>query len=311
MPRCDYCGCSLPEDHILRSTYGDPICQACFNNHYYHCIGCGRTCYQGDTHGDEYCYACFAQHSLWAAEEVRHVTTTKKTTTARCFGIELETSDCPKYRKLRGKTCFGVKEDGSIDGLEFYSPILSGDRGLAEVRNFCRLAKKYNFSVDEQCGFHLHIDMRDMNVVQRKHIAYAYRTTLELWQHLVNEDRWDNTYCEGPDYAPQEIIDTHDFSNFERRQCRYHFVNIQAYPIHKTYELRGYQGTLDATEICSWIKAHIRFVEYVKDRQFAELQGLFNRGLRRGKRNLRKILGNQLSRYYAQKWRVNADLIGV
>jgi hypothetical protein len=219
----------------------------------------------------------------------------------------LETSTCPNHTKLKGKTYFGAKEDGSIGGLEFYSPILRGDRGLSAVRKFCRLAKKQGFDVDGDCGFHLHIDMRTMSVRQRRSIAYAYLLTQKLWLDLVAEERWENTYCEPSNHSPEEIrnCSEDDFhSNFERYGERYSFMNQRAYCDHKTYELRGYQGTLNHVEICNWTKAHLRFVEAVCDKTLDELDVMFSR--RKAKKTMRQILGNQLSRYYAKSWQKNA-----
>jgi len=240
------------------------------------------------------------------ATEVPTETTTKRTGTPRCFGIELETASCPNHHKLKGKTCFGAKEDGSIDGLEFYSPILSGDRGLSEVRKFCRLAKQYKFEVDEDCGYHLHIDMRGSAVVERKRIAYAYRLTFKLWQQLVRKDRWINSYCEEPSYNASELRDTHNYTSFECRRSRYEFLNLRAYADHTTYELRAHQGTLDATEICNWVKANLRFVEFCKDTPMAKLTELFGGTRAKAKRSLRRVLGPSLSNYYAKLWRKHA-----
>jgi len=185
--------------------------------------------------------------------------------------------------------------------VEFYSPILRGDRGLAEVRKFCRLAKE--FEVDEDCGFHLHIDMRWANTAQQRAIAYAYRLTFELWQQLVREDRWGNTYCGEPEYEPEDIWQTEDFRQFARSCSRYEFVNLRALHDHTTYELRGYQGTLDAKEICNWIKAHLLFVDAVQDLSKDDLDKKFAGSRGRAKRNMRKIFGPVLSRYYSKLWR--------
>jgi hypothetical protein len=205
---------------------------------------------------------------------------------------------------MKGKTCFGVKEDGSINGLEFYSPILSGDKGLAEVRKFCRLAK--TFAVDEDCGFHLHIDMRDTDSIQRKRIVYAYRLTFELWQHLVDEDRWDNCFCQGPYYSPEDIARADRPESVSND--RYEFINLRAFRTHSTYEMRGHQGTLDSKQICNWVKAHLRFVEYVKDFDLPELDKMF-KSKKKAKRTLRKIFGTTLSNYYSKLWRKHAHLL--
>jgi hypothetical protein len=278
VPNCNRCGIHITGDAVHQSRWNEPLCWICFDRDFFHCTDCGRTEYRGETPDDELCSTCYDRIRFWHPHDVTPAKTFKKTKTSRCFGLELETSECTDHVKLRNKTCFGVKEDGSVDGLEFYSPILSGDQGLAEVRKFCRLAKKHHFRVDDQCGYHLHIDMRGSTVTERKRIAYAYRLTFSLWQHLVREDRWENTYCEGPGYTPQELRDTHNFTTFERHQCRYQFVNLRAFHDHSTYELRGFQGTLDHHEICNWIKAHLYFVEFCKDASLARLDAMFGKG---------------------------------
>jgi len=303
MPQCEQCR-NQPDD-LYPNPWGALICSTCFQARYIHCVDCGAAGYRGEYDGLR-CTSCYHRLAYWHPREFPFATTTKKTTTARCFGIELETSSCPEHISLRGKTYFGVKEDGSIDGLEFYSPILRGDKGLAEVRKFCRLAKKNDFKVNEDCGFHLHIDMRDTTEKQRRSIAYAYRLTFDMWQQLVAEERWENCFCQEPEYTAEDIKRVDDFNHFARNQDRYEFVNIRALHTHSTYELRGYQGTLDSREICNWIKAHLRFVEAVKDKTLEELDGMFKR---RPKKAIRKILGAALSNYYSKQWRKNSDLI--
>lgn len=293
MPNCYYCGAA---DATIRGVWGDDCCASCFAEHFSHCVNCGAVCYQGNS----LCEECYDRNRRWAATEMTGPSTTKRTKTNRCFGIELETDQCDNYQALKGKTIFGAKEDGSIDGMEFVSPILWGDRGLAEIRKFCRLAKQ--FEVSRDCGYHLHIDMRDTTTQQRRAIAFAYSLTLEAWKHLVAKHRWGNTYCADPDYTADDILNVFDFDRLCRNQCRYAFINIAAYDSHKTFEIRGYQGTLNATEICNWIKAHLLFVEYVKDRSFVAIE-LF---AKHPVRMLRWIFGPTLSRYYSKQWRQNA-----
>jgi|WetSurMetagenome_2_1015567.scaffolds.fasta_scaffold01858_22 hypothetical protein len=303
---CAFCLRNLPHSESITTQWNDICCQACFNRRFFYCEDCGAIGYQGDSPGNHYCADCYDRLSRWHPVSVSHVTSTKKTATGRKFGIELETSSCPQHIMLRGKTCFGSKYDGSINGMEFVSPVLRGDRGLAEVRKFCRLAKRYNFQIDNTCGFHLHVDMTDLTETQRKSVAYAYRLTLTLWQHLVHRNRWSNQFCHRPDYAPEDILTARNFRDFEDWQSRYHFINLRAYHEHHTYEMRGYQGTLNAVEICNWVKVHLRFVEFVKDKTPDELRLLFGVNLRKSKKNMRKIFGVRLSNYYSKLWRENA-----
>ena len=73
------------------------------------------------------------------------------------------------------------------------SPPLSSDRGLERVEQFCDLASE--FDVDNDCGFHLHIDVSHLDVVTIRRIAIAYKLTESLWHSFVPEGRRNNHYC--------------------------------------------------------------------------------------------------------------------
>ena len=295
--RCEFCN-----EFVINTTlvWGRNICHKCFEINYFYCRDCGETGRRDDSYikpnGELVCWDCYRQYACWNPKQVPRDLTAKRLGSTRCFGIELETDKCNNYQTLRNKTVFGVKEDGSIDGMEFVSPILSGDAGIKEVRKFCRAAKKLKFTVDWQCGFHVHVDLRGTTAEQRKRIAYAYRLTFKFWGALVKKDRLDNEFCCPPDYyTPQDVLD----GNYGR--SRYEFINWRAYNTHSTVEIRGYQGTLDAKEICNWISAHLRFVDFVSGLSIHEIDALFSG--KKAHRNLRKVLGTKLSNFYAQSWR--------
>jgi hypothetical protein len=290
---CSDCGAA---SESLTSVFDDClVCQTCLDANYCQCHVCGEFYPRYDLNYRGYCPECQGQWLTWRPtfRQQRH-NTTKTIASDRCFGVELETSDCPNHARIKSKTCFGCKEDCSIDGLEFESPILRGDKGLASIKKFCKLAHEYNFDVNEQCGFHLHIDMRGTSEEQRRHIVYAYKLTERLWRDLTDECRWDNGFC---DLNP---LSREDIKNGRVCWSRNQFLNTCAYSSHKTFELRGYQGTLDATEICNWVKAHIAFIEFVEDMDFDELDRLFNSS--EAQENICQIIGDSLSHYYARSW---------
>jgi hypothetical protein len=183
--------------------------------------------------------------------------------------------------------------------MEFVSPILSGDTGLDEVRAFCKSAKELGFEVNGDCGYHLHLDMRDTNISMRKSIAYAYRLTYPIWSSLVNQYRaHDCQYCCAPNYTAADIVQIPGFLGWCECRNRYEFVNLAAYSRHRTFEIRGYQGTLNPVEIINWIDAHLRFVAFVKDKPLTELLVLLTSW-----KAFKKILGPDLARYYGRKKR--------
>jgi hypothetical protein len=44
---------------------------------------------------------------------------------------------------------------------------------------------------------------------------------------------------------------------------------------HRTFEIRLHSATLDGNKVCNWIKAHARFIDFVKDKTIDELREIF------------------------------------
>jgi hypothetical protein len=133
-------------------------------------------------------------------------------------------------------------------------------------------------------------------ISQRKSIAYAYRLTYPIWASLVNQYRaHDCRYCCAPNYSAADIVGTNNFISWCEYRNRYEFINLTAYSKHKTFEIRGHQGTLNPVEVINWIEAHLRFVEFIKDKPYTELATLTSW------KDLKKILGPDLARYYGRK----------
>jgi hypothetical protein len=228
----------------------------------------------------------------------------------RKFGLELETHSCPHYRRLRGNTPFGAKFDCSVGGMEFVSPILGGDEGLAAVEEFCAKAAELNFTVGEDCGFHLHMDMRDECTSALKSAAYAYLKTDAVWRLLVNNFRANNCgYCRVPEWTLRDLERADDMELWCDRWNRYALCNLQAYPKFGSYEIRLYQGTLDAKEINNWIKAHLRFTDWACTKDYTEIDDAFSGSAASKWESLKAIFGDiHLNRTYG---RIRRERLGI
>lgn len=271
--RCDRTTC---EPMLIDERY---YCYTCGHERI-RCSECGTALtrlYAHHIDGAALCSRCHENLTTWKAGRFTPVTTYEKLTSDRRFGVEFETSRCPNYRDIKEHTLFGAKYDCSVTGMEFVSPILYGDEGLAEVEFLCELAEKHGFEVDGDCGFHLHIDMSRSTGRQRRVIAYAYLLTYRAWTCFVNSYRaHDCTYCHAPRISPSEVRDSdEDFESLCEGSSRYGFINFAALDKHGTYEIRGYQGTLDFTVVSTWIKSHLAFADKVGEMTFAELDNLF------------------------------------
>jgi len=58
-----------------------------------------------------------------------------------------------------------------------------------------------------------------------------------------------------------EIENRYGFGNWDR----YHWLNLDSIDKHGTIEIRLHSSTLDANKVCNWVKAHLRFVDWVVD----------------------------------------------
>jgi hypothetical protein len=189
--------------------------------------------------------------------------------------VEIETSNCPGYEALSGMTKFGCKTDCSIGGREFDSPILYGDQGFEEIEALLDYAADKEWDASSSCGCHTHYDMRDETDKELYRITYAYAKTHEFWQACVSYERADNSFCGRPEYDCASVRrgagDGTRFDEFCGWFDRYDYVNLRAYYDHKTIEVRLLEGTVDAKTICNWVAIHARFMDYVRNLSFDDL----------------------------------------
>lgn len=294
--RCHQCG----DDHQRKdmSSFGG-LCIGCFDQHYCFCADCGKLLLRRDSDGnysdgvpdlnaehvsrtrdcDHICYECrcFSDATTrWNPTPLDvSITTYERVGSKRKYGVEIETEYCRNYDALLGNTKFGCKTDCSVGGREFDSPILYGDAGFEEIEALLDYAERHNWQVDRYCGCHTHYDMRDETNEELFRIAYAYAKTYNFWAACVSYERENNSYCGQPSYTCDDVrrgFDRdEDFRSFGYGFERYDYVNIGAYSCHKTIEVRLLEGTIDAKTICNWIAIHARFMDYVKNHSFDDL----------------------------------------
>jgi hypothetical protein len=202
---------------------------------------------------------------------------------------------------------WGCVYECSTPGREFVSPILQGDQGFDEVEDMCEYADNRGWRVDNSCGLHVHIDARDLSSEELLQVAYAYRKTYPLWKRLVASRRRDNSMCGTPQYDLEDIKAAEHFEDFAETRDRFEFVNWRAYLCHGSIEVRVYQGSLDAQEICNWVSIHARFIDVVKGMTYDEIDEAFGCQARTNWRGLVNRIGDTELLAY---WRINSATVG-
>jgi len=220
----------------------------------------------------------------------------------RRFGVELETSNCRRYRDLNGGTIWECKVDCSIEGREFVSPILYGDEGLAEINNFCQIAHNRHWRVDRFCGYHAHFDVSTESWESLRSIAYAYRKTYDMWCRLVPEQRAHNPYCGPPGYSLDDILgikNACEFEYFAACRDRFEFANWRAFLVHGSLELRTHEASLDASVICNWVKLHARFIDCMAAMSLDDIDASLTGSVTEQYAAIREYIGEDLWNHYA------------
>lgn len=283
--RCEHCNCEVRRDHAYCSENGDSYCESCYSEHYTSCSDCGCELLRDDAYYsdyDAYCESCYPGESSddeWQCGIFRPSQSFREIRSHRKFGVELETSKCPDHHELNGNTSFACKPDGSISGMEFVSPVLSSDKGLAEIRDFCRRANGNGFEVNNACGYHAHFDVSNECAANLKSICFAYLLTYSVWSAFVPRNRRENSFCGAVHWDATRlaaIADLDDFREFVNYQDRYCWFNVAAYRRHKTFEVRLHTATLDAEKVCNWVKAHARFMDWASRKTWKEIREVFS-----------------------------------
>ena len=205
-------------------------------------------------------------------------TTFNELRSKRRYGVELEYQDAPDYDDLEGMTVFGCKEDGSIDGPEFYSPPMRGDAGLEACRELCSYGASHEFTTPRGTGLHLHMDLQSETIERIKSLALAYHYTRPIWFGCMPSHRRESTWCSGQCWTSDTFRNLVDIDELRQESgyCdRYNWLNWAAYLDHGTVEMRLHESTTNGEDVVGWIVANLSFADAVSDLSVAQIFRVF------------------------------------
>lgn len=315
--RCCICHERKPAHQFSVAT---GICLECFDRSYGICEECGAIVYHRgreitrSTHrrarylrGQVVCNLCAHPSgrdcdSYWTPTPLNiSVASYTRIGSKRKFGVEIETSRCSEYQNLCGRTHWGAKDDCSISGLEFDSPILYGDEGLEQIEEILAYGRDHGWEVNHNCGCHTHYDMRDESRNQLLSIMYAYSKSVAMWARFVPPTRLAGSYCHLPAWYSCDLrayaASLSDDAILEDilhglELDRYELVNFTSYWNHTTFEVRMLEGTVDPDTICKWITIQCRFIDAVRDMSFDEIDEIFGSCYENDLKSLAILIGD-------------------
>lgn len=201
------------------------------------------------------------------------------------FGIELEAFGVERSVLLRELTAAGINiqsemynhtrrnhwkivSDSSISGslgFEIVSPVLKGERGLAEAKKVCDVLTRVGAKVNKSCGFHVHIDAKNLSMNDWKNLYKNYITLETEIDSIMPTSRRanNNQYCKsltnwcGSKERTFNVIDNATTVQELSRSIsntRYVKVNAQSFVRHGTVEFRQHSGTVEFEKVSNWVR---------------------------------------------------------
>ena len=191
-------------------------------------------------------------------------------------------------------TVWECKTDGSC-GFEFTTPILrlDEDGDNANLKAACDALKAMRPRIDRNCGFHLHVSLRN-TPGQRDWTWQDLQRFLALWARyepylfeMLPPSRRGNTYCQpiykstwtGPTSGTfrgvSEALNTSSERRFQSalaNRSRYHSLNIAHFWLRGSIEFRLASGTVDYVKIRNWTKLILAMVARVTNEEMPRVQ---------------------------------------
>jgi hypothetical protein len=180
----------------------------------------------------------------------------------------------------------GIGTDGSCGdtGVEIRTAPACNGTFVKQLTQIIRAMKRANAVIDERCGLHVHVDVRDLAMQRYPHnlMVEGYHSPLDticrMWTcveptfyRMVDVKRPMGKYCKT---WPQTLVSRNMqapglmnsarqgwFEAWNSQLIRYQGLNLQAYHTHKTVEFRLHQGTLNRSHIIAWAQLCAAFID--------------------------------------------------
>jgi hypothetical protein len=174
----------------------------------------------------------------------------------RAFGVELETS-----KKLECPTGWKWKYDGSVNGLEYLSGPCLGKEGVKKITDGCKSLSDPKESVNQACGFHIHLNARDISETQLANFmrfCHKYQGNI---LGFVAKSRHNGDYCR---LLPSELADITggSIADWSNNNGRYFIVNSSSYYRRGTIEIRVHQGTTNHKKVLNWAELWLKLLNF-------------------------------------------------
>lgn len=228
------------------------------------------------------------------------------TNTTRSFGVEFELIQTSRGQAVREDVAAGIRDKGvacEVEGYnhttrahwkvvtdasigyengELVSPILNGEAGLAEMDKALDAASNVA-KVDTRCGFHVHVDVRDLSVAELKRVFKLWLLSEDALDCLIAPSRRGRAQWCASAVTAEHAADMNqqtvewcrriDACNTKSELAmvfggRYRKLNVTNVASRGSIEVRAHQGTLNREKALHWVKLCVALVEAARQYKF-------------------------------------------
>ena len=188
-----------------------------------------------------------------------------------CGYHDPRTRDFSKWRVERDSSVVGTRAQNYESGCEIVSPILDTETdGFEQIAKVVQALKTAGAQLNANCGLHVHLDARHVNITWMKNIIRRYsdnRTTIDTFMPPSRRcgGRQSN-YCS----PMSRFVNSHYFTSPNNigdlisSSSRTYAVNITNHARLGTIEFRQHSGSLNAEKIQNWVTFLVAFMKASK-----------------------------------------------
>ncbi len=189
------------------------------------------------------------------------------------YGTPAAVAQAPGWKS---KTDASLRANPGYRAVEFVSPILSGETGLASLKNMTDLLRQVGARVNRSCGLHVHVGCPAEVPLVKNLTINVGRFETALFAASGTRARMQASWCKSIKGASWESAPYRRLANAadnataasELRNCsdRYHVLNLTHISRNlgsttKTVEFRVFAGTTNYTKISAYVMLCLGIVQ--------------------------------------------------
>lgn len=195
-----------------------------------------------------------------------------------------------------------VVTDASLRGRnpgELVSPILTGEEGIVEMKKALDATSDVT-KVNNSCGFHCHVDVRDLSLDEIKNVVKLFLQTEDAIDSVLAPSRRGRSSRWAPTAMNVNGNSSADRRNEENKRwfgminaCRTHeqlatvfgtrYTKLNLFNVASrgAIEFRSHQGTLNQAKAEHWVRLCVALVEASRQYRFIRPRKSTKRGIAR------------------------------